>query len=125
MKAVKIIHWVLTGLFALAMLNSAYMYLTHNEYLVGGMKHLGYPLYLLNILGTAKLLGVLALLQWRFPVLREWAYAGFTINLIGAVWSHAALGDPVAMVAVFLVVLIGSYVTWKWRARPVTRLAGA
>ena len=45
------------------------------------------------ILGTAKLLGSFALLQTRLPRLREWAYAGFTINLIGATASHLLAGD--------------------------------
>jgi hypothetical protein len=48
------------------------------------LAHLGYPSYLLAILGTAKLLGAPALLQNRFPTLREWAYAGFAFDLIGA-----------------------------------------
>jgi len=67
----------------------------------------------LIILGTAKLLGAPALLQNRLPVLREWAYDGFTINLIGAAASHLFAGDAVsfAMVpAMLLVLLAASYV---------------
>lgn len=124
MKTLKIVHWIVTGLFCLAMLNSSYMYLSNNPILIAGMKHLGYPLYLLNILGVAKLLGVIALVQWRFPVLREWAYAGFTINLVGALWSHAVLGDPVVMVVLFLVVLAISYITWKRFSVPAFRESG-
>jgi DoxX-like protein len=64
------------------------------------LTHLGYPGYLLVILGAAKLLGSAALLQTRVPTLREWAYAGFMIDLIGAVASHAFTGDPLGVTAV-------------------------
>jgi hypothetical protein len=59
------------------------------EALVG----LGYPVYVLTILGTAKLLGVAALLSPGRPLLKEWAYAGFTFNLIAATASHSFAGD--------------------------------
>jgi hypothetical protein len=115
MKKIRITHWALTGLFALAMSFSAFLYLGGNPQLLAGMQHLGYPSYLLGILGTAKALGVLALLQTRFTTLREWAYAGFTINLIGAAWSHAASGDALAApLFVLALLLAGSYATWKW-----------
>jgi hypothetical protein len=58
------------------------------------MARLGYPPYILLILGTAKLVGVVALLQNRWPTLREWAYAGFAIDLIGASASHFFSGNP-------------------------------
>src|SRR5687768_11682816 len=46
--------------------------------------HLGYPLYLVRILGTAKALGMLVIVTGFSPRLKEWAYAGFVINLLGA-----------------------------------------
>ena len=76
------------------------------------LAHLGYPAYLLTILGGAKLIGAVALLQYRAPTLREWAYAGFTIDLIGAVASHLFSGDSLSvasMPAVFLLILAASY----------------
>jgi hypothetical protein len=90
-----ITHWTVTGLFAGLMLFSAALYLSGAEAIAQGLARLGYPGYLLVILGTAKLLGSLALLQTRLPRLREWAYAGFTINLLGATASHLLAGDPV------------------------------
>ncbi|MBC7827220.1 MAG: DoxX family protein [Chitinophagaceae bacterium] len=77
------------------------------------MKHLGYPLYTMPILGTAKLLGSLALVQWKYRLLKEWAYAGFAINLIGAVWSHAVFGDPVLFPVLLFLILGISYWSWK------------
>lgn len=94
-------------------LMSAMMYLTKSPELVEGMKFLGFPMFILPLLGTAKLLGAIALLQPKFKTLKEWAYAGFTFNLIGAIWAHAATNTPFTLVAVFFVVLAVSYIFWK------------
>jgi hypothetical protein len=107
------VYWGVTGLFAGLMLLSATMYLAGGQQVREGVAHLGYPAYLLVILGTAKFLGSLALLQSRVPTLREWAYAGFTINLLGATASHVFSGDPVgrAIVPMAALVVLGvSYV---------------
>lgn len=104
--------WVITVLFVGPMLVSAAMYLSGSAAVRDGIAKLGYPAYMLTILGTAKLLGAVALLQNRLSTLREWAYAGFTINLIGATASHAFAGDPVSSViqpAIFLLPLAASY----------------
>jgi hypothetical protein len=113
MKATRIIHWTSTIIFAGFFLMSAGMYFTQNPELVKGMKAAGFPVFMLGILGTAKLLGAIALVQPKFRTLKEWAYAGFTINLIGAVWTHAATGTPFVSALVFLVILAVSYVSWK------------
>jgi hypothetical protein len=73
------------------------------------MQMLGYPLYFLKLLGVAKILGAVALVGPHVRVLREWAYAGFVLELVAAVASHAAMGDaahvplPVVMLGVLLV----------------------
>src|SRR6266498_3998029 len=54
------------------------------------LPHLGYPVYLLKILGWWKPLGAIALLVPRFPRLKEWAYAGTFFNMTGAAASHMA-----------------------------------
>ncbi len=108
-----IAYWGVTVLFAGLMLLSASMYLAGAAQIRDTLAHLGYPRYLLTILGTAKLLGALALLQNRVPTLREWAYAGFTIDFVGATASHLFTGDPlgIAMIpATVLVLLAVSYV---------------
>ena len=70
------------------------------------MANLGYPMYLMTILGVAKILGVIALLAPRLPLLKEWAYAGFTFDMLGAAASHAFVGDSPAEIVTPLVVLI-------------------
>jgi hypothetical protein len=105
----KIGYWTLTIIFAGMMILSSFMYLSKQPVIVQALHQLGYPEYVLSILGTAKILGVIALLQTRFDTLKEWAYAGFTINLISASWSHLALGQPVVAPVVLLLILAGSY----------------
>jgi uncharacterized membrane protein YphA (DoxX/SURF4 family) len=56
----------------------------------GTVNLLGYPLYFLTIIGVWKVLGGIALLIPRFPLLKEWAYAGIFFNMTGAVASNAA-----------------------------------
>ena len=60
---------------------------------------------LLSLQGTAKLLGVIALLMPGFPLLKEWAYAGFTFDLLGASASHAFVRDPLMETALPLIIL--------------------
>src|SRR5580692_11337743 len=61
---------------------------------VYGITHLGYPVYFLTILGVWKILGVVAVLIPKFPLLKEWAYAGFFFAMSGAIVSHIAVADP-------------------------------
>jgi DoxX-like family len=113
MKYKKIGYWVLTIIFAGMMTFSASLYLSHGPVIVQGFHSLGYPEYILNLLGTAKLVGVISLLQTRFTLLKEWAYAGFSINLVGASWSHLAVGQPIVLPLILFIVLAGSYYFWK------------
>ena len=69
------------------------------------MKILGYPLYIMTITGVAKILGIVALVQTRFVTIKEWAYAGFTINFIGAGASWLLAGKELDFVIVPLVAL--------------------
>ena len=75
--------------------------------------HLGYPRTLLPFLGTAKTLGVVAVLVPGVARLKEWAFAGLVVDLIGALYSHLSVGDgpSVWMPAVIGLLLVsGSYV---------------
>jgi hypothetical protein len=91
-------------------------FLMHASFNVEGVTHLGYPEYLLTILGVAKLLGGLAILQGKNRTIKEWGYAGYTYILLGASASHLLAGDPFAKVWVPLVIwafLMMSYRQWK------------
>ena len=80
---------------------------------------LGYPIYFLTILSIWKILGVVAVLIPRFPLLKEWAYAGFFFAMSGAVFSHLASGSG-AMDYFGPVLLIVLTVT-SWYFRPDDR----
>ena len=79
------------------------------------MDTLGYPAYLMTILGVAKLLGAVAILVPRFARLKEWAYAGFTFDLLGASISHAAVGEPIPQIIIPIVFLIVAIASWALR----------
>jgi hypothetical protein len=112
----KILYWIVTAPFVLVMSFSVWSYFQLSPEVVDGMKHAGYPLYFLKILGTAKFLGVLAILVDRFKTLKEWAYAGFVFTMLGAFATHSALHDPIGhriAPLVFLALLAASYALWK------------
>src|SRR4051812_22699329 len=99
----KIIFWISTIWLALGMLSTGTLQLFRAKAEgalappgVYGITHLGYPVYFLTILGIWKILGVVAVLSPKFPLLKEWAYAGFFFAMSGAVFSHIALGNPVS-----------------------------
>jgi hypothetical protein len=115
-KTIAIIYWVLTGLFALAMLGDAYGGITQQEAGQEVMRHLGYPIYIMVITGVFKLLGAIALLQNKYKTIKEWAFAGFTINFIGAFASRAFVGDSAGLLIMPLVILIIMFILycfWK------------
>lgn len=116
MKTVKITYWVFTGLFAALMLIAGITDLLVVPEAVTVFNRLGYPAFLLPFLGLAKTIGVAAILIPNFPKVKEWAYAGFTFDLAGAIYSHIYVGDPFyEWTGAFLgiVLLIGSYLFYQ------------
>ena len=96
-KSAKIIYWISTIWLALGMSSTGIVQLFRVKEEVESMEHLGYPAYFLTILGIWKILGVIALLIPKFPLLKEWAYAGFFFAMSGAAISHIILGDGIIM----------------------------
>lgn len=122
-KRDKIIYWISTVWLALGMLSTGMVQLFRVESEgalappgVYGIRHLGYPVYFLTILGVWKILGVVAVLVPGFPLLKEWAYAGFFFIMTGAVFSHVALDDPGSELFPSLLLLILTVVSWYWRS---------
>ena len=112
-------YWLFTVLIAFEMAAGALWDLLHIEYVRMVLTHLGYPLYLLVILGAWRIPGALALLVPRFPRLKEWAYAGAFFNYTGAAASHFLAGDRTG---VWAGPLIFSFVTLaSWVLRPASR----
>ena len=108
-KRNKIIYWIATIWLSLGMLSTGAVQLLKvkgdGPGSVDSMTHLGYPVYFVTILGICKILGVVALLIPKFPLLKEWAYAGFFFDLIGATYSQIASSGFVPQVAFMLVPL--------------------
>ncbi|MEO6315821.1 MAG: DoxX family protein [Chitinophagaceae bacterium] len=115
-KTTRVVYWVITILFALLMLMDGFGGVTRQQAGVEVMQHLGYPIYALSIFGIAKILGALAIVQNKFKTIKEWAYAGFTFNFIGAMLSRAYSGDQTSWILfplIPLAVLFLSYYFWK------------
>ena len=117
-KRNKIIYWIATIWLALGMLSTGIVQLFKAKEGQGGVDmitHLGYPVYFLTLLGIWKILGVVAVLIPKFPLLKEWAYAGFFFVMSGAIFSHIAAGDPVNEIFPSLLLLILTVVSWYFR----------
>ena len=109
MKKLSIAYWISTGLLTALMLFSAITNILSHPDAITLFNHLGYPDYIIPFIGVAKLLGVIAILVPGFPRITEWAYAGFAIDLTGAMYSTFSVGDPVSSFLIFYLLLFGSY----------------
>jgi len=120
MKKTKIIYWIFTGLLVLSMLASAIPEIMGLEAGTKYMIALHYPLYLNMLLGVAKILAVIVILISGYPRLKEWAYAGLCIDLVGATYSQIATGVPVVnwiFMSIWFVFLFGSYIYYHKRLK--------
>ena len=114
-KRNKIIYWIATIWLALGMVSTGIVQLLKVEAEVANITRLGYPVYLLTLLGTWKLLGAIAVLIPRFPLLKEWAYAGFFFAMTGATYSRIVSGHPIDQIAPALLLLILTGISWYFR----------
>jgi hypothetical protein len=121
-KRDKFIYWISTLWLASGMLSSGALQLFKVQAEgkltppgVYGITHLGYPVYFLTILGIWKILGVVALLIPKFPLLKEWAYAGFFFAMSGAIYSHIAVGDSTKELFPATILLIMIAISWYFR----------
>ena len=111
----KIIYWITTIWLALGMLSTGTVQLLKMEEEVGNITQLGYPVYFLTILGVWKILGVVAVLIPKFPLLKEWTYAGFFFAMSGATFSRVASGDSMNELLPSLLLLILTVLSWYFR----------
>jgi len=122
-KKNKIIYWVATLFLSLGMLAGG----TQQMLQIGGyneiVTRLGYPLYMLSIIGVWKILGVVVLLLPGFPLVKEWAYAGFFFVMTGAAISHIVMKEPFVEVVPSLTLLTAIIVSWYFR--PASRKVAA
>ncbi len=114
-KAGKIIYWIATIWLALGMVSTAIVQLIKIQEEVDIMNKLGYPIYILMILGVWKILGVIAILIPKFPLLKEWAYAGFFFIMSGAIISHLLVGDEAKTIFGPLLLIVLTVASWYFR----------
>jgi hypothetical protein len=119
MKNQKIAYWIVTGLLSFGMLLGGTAQILRAKFNVNGIVHLGYPEYVLPILGIWKVLAIIVILMPKYLLVKEWAYAGLFFLLSGGVISHIASGDGISEtlpVFVFMCLTVAS-----WYLRPVER----
>ncbi len=118
-KRDKIIYWVATAWLSLGLTSTAIIqvFSIQTEGAGGGQNvdHLGYPHYILPLLGLWKILAVIALLSPKRPLLKEWAYAGIFFTATGALYSHLMVGDTFGLMAPALLYLVLIAVSWYFR----------
>lgn len=114
-KTLKTVYWAVTIFLALLLLMDGVSGMMRVQDGQDAMHLLGYPEYIMSILGMAKLLAALAILQNKFRTLKEWAFAGLVFTCLGASASWAFVGNlgfvfpPLIMAAMVL----SAYFLWK------------
>jgi len=111
----KIVYWIATIWLSLGMVSTGFVQIIHLEEEATKMKALGYPLFFLTIIGIWKILGVVAVLVPKFPLVKEWAYAGFFFVMSGAIFTHLAVGDKAVEFFGPSLLLILTIISWYFR----------
>jgi hypothetical protein len=116
MKKIKIAYYIVTVLLSAFILLGAFFDVSGAKEAKDIMIRLGYPVYVLYIVGWAKILGIIGIWQPKVYFLREWAYAGLMIDVVGALISHLAVGDGPSMyggAVIGIVLVTASYVLFR------------
>lgn len=121
-KTQKIIYWLATVVLVFGLLASGIQQLLRMEVkgalappFVWGIEQLGYPVYVLTILGVWKILGAVAILIPKYPLLKEWAYAGIFFLFTGALFSHVVSNHPWPELIPAIVLLTLTILSWYSR----------
>ncbi len=125
-KTLLTLYWAVTIIFALFLLMAGTVEAMRNPEGQEIMRHLGYPVHIMTIIGVGKVLAGVALLQPWFRTVKEWAYAGVTFNLLGACAARASAGDSTILILsplIFLAVMLLSYYLWKKTGQSERRYA--
>ena len=114
-KKNKIIYWIATLWLSLGMVSTGIVQIIHMKEEVERMAALGYPAYFLTIIGTWKMLGVVAVLLPNFPLIKEWAYAGFFFLMSGAILTHLAVNSTMFEYFGPSLLLVLTVISWYYR----------
>lgn len=114
-KSKKIFYWIVTIFLSIGMTAGGVQQMLQTGGYNEIVTSLGYPLYLLSIIGTWKILGVITILLPGFTLLKEWAYAGFFFVMSGAFLSHLIMSQPIVEALPSLILLITIVLSWYLR----------
>ncbi len=111
----KVVYWGTTIFLSVGMLAGGIQQMFQTGGYNAIVTSLGYPLYLLTILGVWKILGVIVILMPRAPILKEWAYAGFFFVMSGAFVSHMVVAQAIAEAVPSLILMVVILISWYFR----------
>ncbi|MGE4289400.1 MAG: DoxX family protein [Salinivirgaceae bacterium] len=114
-KRSKVIYWIATLFLSVGMLAGGVQQLLQIGGYVEIISNLGYPVYMLSILGFWKIFGVLVILLPRLTLVKEWAYAGFFFAMSGAAASHLMAGQAFIEALPSLILLLATLLSWYYR----------
>jgi hypothetical protein len=126
-KTINVIYWISTIIFAVLMIFSAAGGLQPTQQAIQILHDvLGYPVYFIQFISVAKLLGAIAILIPGLNRIKEWAYAGLFFDLAGAVYSGIASSgkvDPM-MITMLAWIIPGmvSYYFWHKKNKGINIL---
>lgn len=114
MKTNKIIFGISLSVFAVAIIGAVLTSILNYDTVALTFKALGYPVYLIHLLGTAQIIGLVLIVLNKDKLLLEWVYAGFFMNFILGCIAHLAVNSGNgASAVVCLVILLVTYVQAK------------
>ena len=122
MTKTEIGYWVSTGILTAELIGGGALELARSNAIFNIMvtlAHLGYPSYVAIVFGTWKILGGIVLVLPRWPLLKEWVYAGVTSVMTGAIASHLFSGDGLKAILPPLMFL--AFTAASWALRPEDR----
>jgi hypothetical protein len=112
-------YWIITVLLSFCIFFGGLAQALQLKEVLQGFKPLGYPTYFISLIGIWKVLGVIAILIPKFPLLKEWAYAGIFFTMSGAVISHIASDD--IKVQIISPIVLAIFTVLSWYLRPANR----
>ena len=124
MKKINIYYWICTAMLIPAIGIGSVIGIVPDEGSIKVFASLGYPAYIIPFLSIAKLLGLIAIFVPKFPRLKEWAYAGIAFDVIGAIYSQLAIGNPFTYTLFPLLALafvMGSYFLYHKKIQMVSQ----
>ncbi len=114
-KTLRTLYWIATTIFVLWLVGDGLAGVFQLQAGKDSLMQLGYPMYVLIITGIAKLLAAAAIIQTQYRTIKEWAFAGYAIDCLGAAASWLFIGNMMFVVValVFFVLMFIPYFLWK------------